>query len=110
MKYLIDVNVPDAVFQGEQFSFVKNLDPEWSDRQIWEYAIQHDFVIVTKDTDFFHWSMAFTSPPKVVHLKVGNMRLKVFFTWIDKNWSQIETLIAKHQLVIAYPDKLEIVR
>ncbi|WP_353570484.1 DUF5615 family PIN-like protein [Candidatus Albibeggiatoa sp. nov. BB20] len=52
MKYLIDVNVPDAVFQGEQFSFVKNLDPEWSDRKIWE----HGFVIVTKDTDFFHWS------------------------------------------------------
>ncbi|NOQ34810.1 MAG: hypothetical protein GQ569_02835 [Methylococcaceae bacterium] len=95
MKYLIDVNVPDglAVFQQENMYLVKNLDPKWSDRAIWHYAIEHELIIVTKDADFFHWSMATKQPPKVIHLKIGNMRLQAFTDWIDKNWQAIETLI-----------------
>jgi predicted nuclease of predicted toxin-antitoxin system len=111
VNYLIDVNVPDGLptFQGKQFHLVKNLNPEWSDRDIWNYALENNLVIITKDTDFFHWSMASERPPKVLHLKIGNMRLSEFSEWISKNWPQMSNLIYQYQLVIAYKDRIEVI-
>lgn len=42
------------------------------DDVIWEYARQHGFAIVSKDSDFYHRSMRFGHPPKVVWVRVGN--------------------------------------
>ena len=43
-----------------------------SDTAIWAYARQHDFVIVTKDSDFVDLSTLYGQPPKVILLKAGN--------------------------------------
>jgi predicted nuclease of predicted toxin-antitoxin system len=42
------------------------------DSEIWRYAGQHDFVIVTKDSDFQELSLIRGEPPKVIWLKCGN--------------------------------------
>src|SRR4051794_18406293 len=42
------------------------------DEAIWLYARRHDFVIVSKDRDFFHRRMRFGHPPKVVWARRGN--------------------------------------
>jgi predicted nuclease of predicted toxin-antitoxin system len=44
------------------------------DTEIWQYAKDKKLVIVTKDTDFSDRLMLDFSPPKVVHLRVGNIR------------------------------------
>lgn len=43
-----------------------------SDAEVFEYAREHGFVIVTKDTDFQALSRQREAPPKVVWLGVGN--------------------------------------
>lgn len=43
-----------------------------SDTRIWRYAQEHDFVIVTHDSDFMEWSQLYGKPPKVVWLRCGN--------------------------------------
>jgi predicted nuclease of predicted toxin-antitoxin system len=43
-----------------------------TDREIWEYARQHDYVIVSKDSDFRQLAFLYGPPPKVVWLRVGN--------------------------------------
>jgi len=43
-----------------------------SDRAIWEYARQNDFIIASKDNDFRQRSFLFGPPPKVIWLAVGN--------------------------------------
>lgn len=43
-----------------------------SDWEIWEYAKTNDFVIVTKDADFFEMSNLYGQPPKIVWLKICN--------------------------------------
>ena len=43
-----------------------------SDIALWAYARQHDFIIVTKDSDFVDLSTVYGQPPKVVLLKTGN--------------------------------------
>jgi predicted nuclease of predicted toxin-antitoxin system len=42
-----------------------------ADRQIWDYARDHGFTIVSKDTDFRERSYVEGAPPKVVWLDVG---------------------------------------
>lgn len=43
-----------------------------SDTVIWTYARQHDFIIVTKDSDFVDLSTLYGQPPKIILLKTGN--------------------------------------
>jgi predicted nuclease of predicted toxin-antitoxin system len=42
------------------------------DKTIRQYAIDNDFVIVTKDADFYEMTMLYGQPPKIVWLKMGN--------------------------------------
>ena len=43
-----------------------------SDAEIWRYAQENGFVIVSKDSDFAQRSFVFGSPPKVIWLRIGN--------------------------------------
>ncbi len=42
------------------------------DRDVWEYARAHGFVIVSKDSDFNQLAFLHGAPPKIVWLRVGN--------------------------------------
>lgn len=42
------------------------------DEAIWNYARRNGFAIVSKDSDFYHRSMRFGPPPKVVWIRLGN--------------------------------------
>ena len=42
------------------------------DREVWEYARQHDYIIVTKDVDFSELSLLLGFPPKVIWIRRGN--------------------------------------
>jgi predicted nuclease of predicted toxin-antitoxin system len=48
-----------------------------ADRVIWEYAAEHDYVVVSKDSDFRQLAFLFGPPPKVVWLQVGNASTNV---------------------------------
>ena len=43
-----------------------------SDNDVWRYAKENGFVIVSKDSDFYEKSMLFGHPPKIVWIKRGN--------------------------------------
>lgn len=43
-----------------------------NDLQVWNYAVEQGFLLVSKDTDFYERSLVFGSPPKVVWLRIGN--------------------------------------
>lgn len=45
---------------------------EADDGEIWSYAKENGFVIVSKDTDFQQRSLVLGAPPKVIWLRVGN--------------------------------------
>jgi predicted nuclease of predicted toxin-antitoxin system len=42
------------------------------DEHIWNYARDEDFILVSKDTDFYQRSIVFGAPPKVIWLRIGN--------------------------------------
>jgi predicted nuclease of predicted toxin-antitoxin system len=43
-----------------------------SDKEIFKFAGDHQFTIVTKDKDFYHLLNTFGSPPKVIWISIGN--------------------------------------
>jgi predicted nuclease of predicted toxin-antitoxin system len=42
------------------------------DQQVWQYAKEHDYTLVSKDADFNHLVTLLGFPPKVVWLRIGN--------------------------------------
>jgi len=48
-----------------------------SDERVWELAIEHSCVLVSKDEDFHRLSVLRGAPPKVVWLRIGNCRTAV---------------------------------
>ena len=73
----------------------------------WEYAKKHNLVIVSKDADFSERAIISAPPPRVIHLKFGNMRKKDFHEFLAKVWPRIELLITTHKLVNVYRTRIE---
>lgn len=88
----------------------RDLGMSLSDTNLWHYALEHDYVIMTKDADFSNRILLADPPPKVVHSRFGNLRLSEFHQHLARNGSRIETLLATHKLVNVYFDRLEAVK
>ena len=78
MKLLFDQNIShrivkkiDSVFPGSVQVREVGLNNS-SDKEIWNYAKQNGFTIVTFDTDFSDLSSYYGYPPKVIWLRTGN--------------------------------------
>ena len=110
-KYLIDANLPYrlSLWQGEDFQHVFDLDDSWPDGEIWHYAKEHSLTIVTKDADFSDWMLLSDPPPKVIHLRIGNMKMRDLFSFLHRHWHEIVELSETHKLVSVYQDEIEYV-
>ena len=108
IEFLIDVNLPHRFrfWSDQRFRHVREINDEWSDSQIWQYAKENGLTIITKDVDFSNRIITSEPPPKVIHLKVGNMKLKEFWDYIDANWEAMEWMSRDHKLVDVYRDKI----
>jgi predicted nuclease of predicted toxin-antitoxin system len=80
MKLLFDQNISFRIIKmiSEQFPDAKQLRElqleNFTDLQIWEYARDNDYAIVTFDADFFDLSNLFGHPPKIIWLRTGNRK------------------------------------
>lgn len=108
-KYLIDANLPRkiSVWQTDEFEFVTDIKADLSDGEIWEYAKAKNLIIVTKDADFSHRIMFSNPPPIIVHIKIGNIKLKEFESFINKVWLEIETFPSRYKLINVFFDRIE---
>ncbi len=68
--YLIDVNLPYyfSLWNNEDFVFVRDINHEWKDTAIWNYALDEALIIVTKDIDFFDRVLVAKEHLKVIHV------------------------------------------
>jgi predicted nuclease of predicted toxin-antitoxin system len=95
MKLLFDQNLPPRLSKTLEDIFPNSLHVreigfvEATDTEIWNYAKENDFTIVSKDTDFQQRSLLLGHPPKIVWLRVGNCPVKT-----------VEVLLRKHSISI----------
>ena len=78
-----------------------------SDNLIWEYALERNLTIISKDADFSNRIMLSEPPPKVIHLKVGNMKLADFVIFIESTWVEACFLNKSNKLVNVFMDRIE---
>lgn len=78
MKLLFDQNISFRVLNliAEKFPESKHVKDyglhHSSDWQIWNFAKENDFHIVTYDADFYDLVTLYGHPPKVIWLRLGN--------------------------------------
>lgn len=75
---LFDHNLPTRlvtrladIFQSSNHVYLVNLN-QATDQEVWEFARENNYTIVTKDSDFNDLSILMGAPPKVVWLRIGN--------------------------------------
>lgn len=99
MKLLFDQNISYRILQllPDSFSDCKQVGSvglhNCNDSDIWKFAKQNGFTIVTFDSDFFDMSILHGHPPKVVWLRTGNMQTSELAERILLNFSNIDSFI-----------------
>lgn len=106
---LIDENLPCdltlptglAIFHSSEFG----ANP--SDTELWQRAARNRWVILTKDADFGHRILMAEPPPWIVHVRLGNLRLRDLNLRLSDLWPQIEELLPRHKLVTVLANRIE---
>lgn len=109
LKFLIDENLPYyfGLWNNENFTHVHDLPGLSSDENIWEYSKENNLVIVTKDADFSNKILYKDPPPKIIHLKIGNMRMKEFHDFLNRVWPSILEELKGNKLINVFHDRIE---
>jgi len=81
-----------------------------TDAEIWFYAGIHDFVIVTRDSDFSEMATLYGPPPKVVRLCIRNCRWQEMaapliqnFQGLIRELEQPETVLVEIPSALSLP-------
>ena len=64
-----------------------------TDEEIWRYARENGYCIVTKDADFYEHSLVSGAPPKVIWLKSGNVTRSAVTSLLLNNKDLIEDML-----------------
>lgn len=99
MKLLLDENLSFRLvallnhdFPGSTQVKLENLEKS-SDMALWLFARQHDFTLVTQDSDFHELSLLYEPPPKIIWLKCGNQSRVFIAELLIKHKQAIEQFI-----------------
>ena len=98
MKLLFDQNLSPRLVDALAECFPESLHVQTvgldraSDESVWRFALDHGFVIVSKDSDFQERSQVANSAPKVVWIQRGNCSTREIETMLRKNADLITAL------------------
>jgi predicted nuclease of predicted toxin-antitoxin system len=111
VKFLVDVNLPKHFhyFNANNFYHVVDINPKMSDKEIWDYAIENKYVILTKDTDFYTRFITSTKSPRIIYFKLGNQTLKELHDFFKINWSYILSLLDNSRFIVVTESAIEII-
>ena len=99
MKLLFDQNISFRIISKIEINFpeakqVRQLGIEnYSDIEIWKFAKENKFTIVTFDADFFDLSNFKGHPPKIIWLRFGNTKTEFIASIINSRNSIIKNFI-----------------
>ena len=71
-----------------------------SDSDVWAYARDGNYIIVTKDVDFSDRSTLYGHPPKVIWVRMGNVTTYRIETTLRAHFEQIEAFSRDAELSV----------
>ncbi|MBN8701482.1 MAG: DUF5615 family PIN-like protein [Bacteroidetes bacterium] len=108
MKLLFDQNISFRVVKTISSLFpnsasVKELYLEnKSDVDIWYYAKQHNYTIVTFDSDFIDLAILKKQSPKIIFFRTGNTSTQNIISTLNANFLSIKHFIEKEDSTIIF--------
>ena len=106
MRFVVDAQLPPAlarllVARGHFAEHVsENGLRDADDSPIWQYALENQAIIVTKDEDFPHRSQQSTTKPVILWLRIGNCSRQALLQWFEPLLPQIELLVQQGNVLI----------
>ena len=109
VKYIVDVNLPYrfSLWKSDEYIHQIDINDEWADEQIWNYAAVNNLTIITKDADFSNRIIFHQPPSKVIHIRFGNMKMREFFNVMTAIWDDVTELSDTHKLINVFRDRIE---
>jgi len=98
MKLLVDQNLSPRLVErlGDPYPGSTHVRQEelkrGTDREIWEFAEEFGYTIVTKDSDFNEMVVAWGAPPDVVWVRLGNCTTDAIERALRASSDQLEML------------------
>lgn len=115
MKFLIDAQLPPVlkfVFLNRGYEAIHTLDlskkNDTPDSEILEIAIENNYILVTKDKDFYNSFLLKKQPRKLIMVKAGNMRIREMKSIFEQNFDKLIQLLKYKDLVIVGIDKIDL--
>lgn len=107
-RFLLDANLSSHSRHWQTPEFESVPDGDWEDAAIWQYVVEHNLTIVTKDVDFEKYALRH-APPQVVRFCTGNLRRQAFREFLSEAWPRVLAALDQPgvRLVRVYADRLE---
>lgn len=96
MRLLVDAQLPPALAEwfathGLPATPVRELGLRDSDDgSIWNFACEHEWVLVTKDEDFVARCLTTSAAPTVIWIRRGNCTNRALFSWLEGLMSDLK--------------------
>lgn len=106
MRFIVDAQLPPALARflaaaGHTAEHVADIGlRDADDSPIWDYALKHKAVIVTKDEDFPHRLSQSQVTPIIVWLRIGNTSRLALLQWFEPLIPQVVELIERGDKLI----------
>jgi len=72
-------------------------------------ALENEYVILTRDKDFYYRAMQSAVLTCIVLFRLGNCRGKEAFEYFTRNLAAIEELLVNHRLIVLWPSEIQVV-
>ena len=91
LSYKLVEYIKEIFPESTHVSFIK-LDTS-EDLVLWQYAKDHGYHIVTKDTDFNDISALYGFPPKIIRINIGNTSTKTIVKFLENKIDFIKSFL-----------------
>ena len=106
MRFLVDAQLPPALARwlgehGCAATAVRDVGlRESDDGSIRNFALEGDWVLITKDEDLVERALESREGPSIVWLRIGNCTNRVLFVWLEPLLPEILRQLASGQRII----------
>jgi predicted nuclease of predicted toxin-antitoxin system len=106
VRFLVDAQLPSALARfltgrGREARHVMDMGlADASDPRLWDCALRDEWIIITKDEDFYYKSTLGQSGPVIVWVRLGNCRNAVLLAAFQRALPSIERAIHLGERII----------
>ncbi len=113
MIFIIDAHLPRVIVRqiealGHEAVHTSDLEMgnKTPDKLITELAVERMATVISKDTDFYNTFLLHRQPPKLIMVKVGNMRLRELSALFEISLPKLIEALAGYDLIELHRDKI----